>query len=170
MGSFSSGWKTDHTLLETIFLKTLFIVPARIQRELFILQKNQLEVESGLWRGSAIPDVLSRPYVLNAGRGDSEEADTAGHFMISSLISYWNYASLQTLRQTIVQRWLDNGFVVPTFIRAYWPYREELSVSLKMTESYYLKVSEKVDFTTHESQDIRKRKALHWSDRRSQIK
>ena len=135
--------ETDHKPLESIFRKSLFDAPSRLQRMLLRLQRYNLEVGYKPGPQMFIADHLSRASIRETGPQDEEfqvfAVEVEGMGPLNSVkISSERLAQLQkateqdpimqTLKTTILVGWPEHREQTPVHIREYWNYREELTL------------------------------------------
>jgi hypothetical protein len=143
---------SDYKPLEAIFKKPLLSAPKRLQRMLLRLQKYNIDVIYKKGRDLHIADFLSRAALPNIQItavtpqheifkiqhetrvfDDLDNINFADSVNISdkSLQAIREHTttdeSLQTLRTNILNGWPEEKDRVPTAIKQYWPYRDELS-------------------------------------------
>jgi len=135
--------ETDRKPLESIFKRSLISAPKRLQRMMLRLQKYDLKVPT-YKKGSEmyLADTLSRAFVQSSAvddtRGDAEK-DTESINMVQYLpVSETTQNIIRTatesdpvmkeLKTTIREGWPENKDLLPTRIRDYFPFREDLTL------------------------------------------
>ena len=142
---------TDHRPLAPIFTKPIFNAPKRLQRMLLRLQKYNLQVKYCPGKEMYIADMLSRAYlneqVPNAANEyeifyrkeevqlykEIEQINPAEHVRLSEKgvaeikAATQQDASLQELSLIIHKGWPEHKKDTSLSIRAYWPFRDELT-------------------------------------------
>ena len=124
---------TDHKPLVMIVNKGIVCAPPRLQRLLLKLQGYDFEIRYQAGKDNTLADVLSRlPSDMDT---KDVELDLRVDFIRFSddrvkaiKEETANDPTLQGLKCTIVQGWPENIKDVPTPIRQYWSFRDELSV------------------------------------------
>ncbi|KAL4008088.1 hypothetical protein ACER0C_001940 [Sarotherodon galilaeus] len=130
--------ESDHKPLEVIMKKPLSSAPARIQRLLMRLQKYQVQVQYKPGSEMYIADTLSRAYLPVTSSSDNHIEDQV-HMVISNLPvtsakleefrkEIRNDVTLTKLTETVLDGWPEARNQAATEIRAYWNYREQISV------------------------------------------
>ena len=127
--------ESDHKPLQSIFRKPLYQAPSRLQSILLTLQRYDLDVQYKPGKTMFLADTLSRAY-LNETK-EKLVPDLAVNLLSYLPISPEQYekfqnatledADLQTLQGIVKSGWPDVKAKVPLSIRAYWPYRDEIS-------------------------------------------
>ena len=134
--------QTDHKPLESIVQKPLHSAPKRLQRMLLQLQKYNLEWTYKKGTTMYLADTLSRAHLPDVCACDHELATNLAkidHTATTQLavtkdrltrISYTSADDpvLQVLRETIQQGWPEHKSRVPPCIRAYYDFRDELTI------------------------------------------
>ena len=144
--------QTDHRPLVPIFTKPIYNAPKRLQRMLLRLQKYALKVQYCPGKEMYVADMLSRAYLHEEPSTSNtdyqlfqlsqeaqvykeiEEIDPAKHVRLSvqGLANLREATSqddtLTELTKVIRQGWPDLKQKVPSSIRAFWPFRDELVV------------------------------------------
>ena len=135
--------ETDHKPLEVILRKPLFAAPKRLQRMMMQLQKYNLKVVYKRGTELYIADTLSRAYLSAPNQVDEEEQEfiravenvnMTKHLSISPerLQEFQEKtrddATLQDLKKNIENGWPDQRNKVLPRTRAYYKFRDELSV------------------------------------------
>ena len=130
--------ETDHKPLESIMKKPLNNAPTRLQRMLLKLQRYNLEVTYKKGTTIVLADTLSRAHLscVNVCEFSSnlESVDHTALLAVSeNRLQQIRHASandsvLTALQQTIQHGWPNDKKKVPTNIRAYYDYRDELIV------------------------------------------
>ena len=134
--------QTDHKPLESIVQKPLHSAPKRLQRMLLQLQKYNLEWAYKRGTTMYLADTLSRAHLPDVCACDHEVATNLAkidHTATTQLavtkdrLTRISYASaddpvLQVLRETIQQGWPEHKSRVPPCIRAYYDFRDELTI------------------------------------------
>lgn len=143
---------TDHKPLVPIFTKPIYNAPKRLQRMLMRLQKYSLKVQYCPGHKMYIADMLSRAYVLDYKPKAEEDFEIFKLQLEDQLfteieqISQIQYLRMQQSTQTqirqvtgkdptmqtlaeIIQRgWPDTRDDVPISARAYWGFKDELTL------------------------------------------
>ena len=130
--------QSDHKPLEVIMKKPLSSAPARIQRLLMRLQKYQVNVQYKPGKEMYIADALSRAYLPVTSSPDIE-IEAQVHMVISNLPvsnekleefrkETTNDVTLTKLIETVLNGWPETKSQAAQEIRAYWNFREEISV------------------------------------------
>lgn len=135
---------TDHQPLETICKKPLHKAPARLQKMLMRLQRYHFTIKYKKGTSLHLADTLSRaalPTPVHARvtgfevfRTElTEESDTHNPRLTETTESRLRAETrkdehLSKLMTTIVQGWPDDRNQVPQTLRAYWTYRDELTI------------------------------------------
>ena len=130
--------QSDHKPLEVIMKKPLSSAPARIQRLLMRLQKYQVNVQYKPGKEMHIADALSRAYLPVTSSPD-KEIEAQVHMVISNLPvsnekleefrkETTNDVTLTKLIETVLNGWPETKSQAAQEIRAYWNFREEISV------------------------------------------
>ena len=130
--------ETDHKPLESIMKKPLNNAPTRLQRMLLKLQRYNLVVTYKKGTTIVLADTLSRAHLscVNVCEFSSnlESVDHTALLAVSeNRLQQIRHASandsvLTALQQTIQHGWPNDKKKVPTNIRAYYDYRDELIV------------------------------------------
>ena len=127
--------QSDHKPLEVIMKKPLSSAPARIQRLLMRLQKYQVNVQYKPGKEMYIADALSRAYLPVTSSSDKEiEAQVISNLPVSNekLEEFrketTNDVTLTKLIETVLNGWPETKSQAAQEIRAYWNFREEISV------------------------------------------
>ncbi|XP_056016955.1 uncharacterized protein K02A2.6-like [Ostrea edulis] len=127
--------ETDHKPLQSIFRKPLHEIPARLQKMVLTLQCYDLDVTYKPGSTLVVADHLSRNYLNETTEKLVDE------FSVNALsylpITPEKYAELQKvasadlemmlLRKAILEGWPERRDQLPTEIRTYWNYRDELA-------------------------------------------
>ena len=132
--------ETDHKPLESIVQKPLHSAPQRLQRMLLSLQKYSLQWKYKKGTTMFLADTLSRAHppevcacevAVNLESID-HTADTLLAVSKENLLQIKHASSddpvLQVLRETIQYGWPENKKDVPLSIRAYYDFRDELTI------------------------------------------
>ena len=151
-GRESTTVHTDHRPLVPIFTKPIYNAPKRLQRMLLRLQKYNLQVRYQPGKEMYIADMLSRAYLNEqVPKADSdyaifqlqqeaqlykeiEQINPAEHVRLSEKglaeikVATQQDASLQELSTVILTGWPEHKNDLSLSIRAYWPFRDELTV------------------------------------------
>lgn len=150
--------QSDHKPLETIFKKTILCAPKRLQRMRLRLQKFNINVKYKKGKEMYIADLLSRAIqeeTKTKGQGNGKAEDDVNIFCIEKEDGIFkeiqeinmtdhinvtkkrleeiqretkNDTNLQTLKDVILAGWPNSIAEIPTHIRDYWPFKEELGV------------------------------------------
>ena len=125
--------ESDHKPLESIHLKNLTAAPPRLQRMLLRLQPYDLTIRYRPGKEVLLADALSR--LSPRERGPVKGMDVQIHLVqfssdkMRELRDATNKDSeLSALRETIIAGWPELQKEVPSVLKPYWPYRDELSV------------------------------------------
>ena len=125
--------KTDHKPLVMITQKPLVRAPPRLQRMLLRLQQYDFTIEYKPGKDMTLADTLSR--LPSPGNNDTIDLDlTIGQVRFSSeKIKSLQHETkhdptLSKLIATIIEGWPDSIQDLPTTIRSFWSFRDELSV------------------------------------------
>lgn len=124
---------TDHKPLVAIIQKGLVNSPPRLQRMLLKLQGYDMEVEYQPGKDIVLADTLSRlPSTHNTETIDLDVRVDFVRFSDERIQELRNKTKadpvLQALSETIVTGWPEAIKELPTSIRSYWSFRDELSV------------------------------------------
>ena len=124
---------TDHLPLVAIVQKGLINSPPRLQRMLLKLQGYDMEVEYQPGKEIVLADTLSRlPSVHNRETIDLDVRVDFVRISDGRIQELRNKTKddqvLRTLSETIVTGWPETIKELPTSIRSYWAFRDELSV------------------------------------------
>lgn len=128
--------ETDHKPLEAIAKKPLHLAPPRLQRILFDVMTYSPKIVYKRGNEIPIPDALSRDCILEA-LSPEENFDFFEVILdlpvpltsFKELVEETNKdEELKVLKAIIMNGWPDTIKDVPTEVRKYWNYREELSV------------------------------------------
>lgn len=144
---------TDHKPLETIFKKNLNSAPRRLQRMLLRLQKFDLTVSYKKGTEMYLADALSRAFtprkcanaaleedvvLLDDERGeaakDAESINMAQYLPVSEATQTALRAATESdpdmklLKTTIREGWPSSNTAVPTNVREYFNFRDELTI------------------------------------------
>ena len=124
-----------HKPLQSIFRKPLYQAPARLQSILLTLQRYDLEVEYKPGKLMFLADTLSRAYLKESN--EKLAPDIAVNSLSYLPITPEQYESfqlatredreLQTLQGIVKSGWPEAKTEIPITMRAYWPYRDEIS-------------------------------------------
>ena len=130
--------ETDHKPFEFIVLKSLNSAPNRLQRMLLRLQKYNLQVKYKKGEKMFLADTLSRAYLPEVHTCDfSQQLESMDHTKTHTLAENHNvqikHASsddpvLQVLCETVQGDWPESKSEVPECIRAYFDFRDELTI------------------------------------------
>ena len=135
--------ETDHKPLEAILKKPLLTAPKRLQRMMMRLQNYQLKVVYKKGQEMYIADTLSRAYLPSPNHVSQnelefirsvEEVDMTKHLAVTRerLAEFQQKtkddAVMQQLKYTIELGWPERREAVPSEIRAFYSYRDELTV------------------------------------------
>ena len=135
--------ESDHKPLEAILKKPLLAAPKRLQRMMMRLQNYQLNVVYKKGQELYIADTLSRAYIPFSNQVSQnelefirsvEEIDMTQHLAVTKerLADFQQKtkddAVLQQLKQTIQLGWPNTRDAVSTEVRAFYSYRDELTV------------------------------------------
>ena len=129
-GRESVNVETDHQLLEIIVRKPLSSAPKRLQRMLLQLQKYSLVVRYKKGQQRYLADTLSRAHLPEAQACESA-LEVAGIDHTSTLALQHASADdpvLCELHRTIQQGWPECKSDVTEVLRAYYDFRDELTV------------------------------------------
>ena len=142
---------TDHRPLIPIFTKPIYNAPKRLQRMLLRLQKYSLKVTYCPGKEMYIADMLSRAYLKETTSKSTsdyqifnlkqeaklykeiQDIDPAEHVRVSERglakirAATQKDPTLQEVAKTIHQGWPESKQDVPLLIRAFWPFRDELT-------------------------------------------
>ena len=128
--------ETDHKPLQSIFSKPLQNAPARLQRFLLQLQKYDLDVKWKPGKELFIADTLSRSFLQETKEElESEcEVNTIKNHLSVSDETYTKFQSetakdqeLCMLKQTVLEGWPNMKNQLPTPLRQYWSFRDEIT-------------------------------------------
>ena len=133
---------SDHQPLETIFKKPLSRAPRRLQRMMLRLQNYHFTVQYKKGKELFVADTLSRA-ALSDVHGMTQEydvfrVDLAQMDLSPNLVKPGTMSqireetvkdpSLMTLKKVVLGGWPSQKSEVPDEIRAYWDFRDEISV------------------------------------------
>ena len=124
---------TDHKPLVMIRQKPLTRAPPRLQRMMLKLQGYQLDIEYRPGREMTLADTLSR--LPNARNGETIDLDVRVDLVKFSTDRLNNIrdatkrdSTLNQLSEIITTGWPESIKEIPNPVRAYWSYRDELSI------------------------------------------
>ena len=124
---------TDHKPLEMIMQKPLVSAPPRLQRMLLKIQGYNFELEYRPGKELVIADALSR--LPNEENCETVEVDMQvdlvkfhSERLYNIRISTQQDPVLNELKEVILLGWPEKQKDLPTSLRSYWSYRDELSV------------------------------------------
>ena len=133
--------EADHKPLESMVQKPLHSAPQRLQRMLLSLQKYSLQWKYKKRTTMFLADTLSRAHPLEVGACEvavnlesiDHTADTLLAVSKEKLLQIKHVSSaddpvLQVLRETIQHGWPENKKDVPLSIRAYYDFRDKLTI------------------------------------------
>ena len=130
--------ETDHQPLELIVKKSLNIAPTQLQRMLLRLQRYCLDVTYKKGKQMYLADTLSRAYLTETHTCVISKAlenvdHTTSLAITKERLFQIQYASaddpvLVELRQVIMSGWPDHRAEVPEILRAYYDFRDKLTV------------------------------------------
>ncbi len=124
---------TDHKPLIMILQKNLIQAPPRLQRMMLRLQGYDFEIVYRPGKEMILPDSLSRlPNPSNRDQIDLDMRVDMIHFSPNKLSAIATESiadpTLSQLTEIIIAGWPDTMKEVPTQLREYWSFRDELSV------------------------------------------
>jgi hypothetical protein len=131
--------ESDHKPLETIVKKSLAAAPPRLQRMLLRLQRYTFTLKYKPGKELIVADALSRAYLPNSDH-DQELQDEIEYMVHATIlqkeatdemlqkIQNATTAEFETLKQTILSGWPETLKETPEQAKAYFTFREELSV------------------------------------------
>uniref|UniRef100_A0A8C7YWC8 Gypsy retrotransposon integrase-like protein 1 n=1 Tax=Oryzias sinensis TaxID=183150 RepID=A0A8C7YWC8_9TELE len=130
--------QSDHKPLENIVKKPLLSAPKRLQRMMLRIQKYDVDVMYVPGKDMLLADTLSRAYLPEHSSCGSVEAEIETVNMVLHLpiseqslnairVATEQDATLQTLQQTISKGWPNEKCKVPSQVRLYFSFKEELS-------------------------------------------
>ncbi|XP_014676736.1 PREDICTED: uncharacterized protein K02A2.6-like [Priapulus caudatus] len=124
--------QSDHKPLEMIHLKNISSAPQRLQRMLLRIQQYDLQLVYKPGKEVAVADALSRSPV-----SDSTTIDLDVKFHLVQFSEQRQHelrkatqsdSELQALESVILSGWPERQNELPTTLRQYWSYRDELSI------------------------------------------
>lgn len=128
--------ETDHQPLVTILSKPLHTAPARLQRMMLQLQKYTFQLKYKKGKHMYLADTLSRAPLKTTERHSNEAASfevmSIQHISSSRLEELRNHTAkdkdLQALSNIIQKGWPTNKINLPTSVRQYFTFRDELAI------------------------------------------
>ena len=133
---------SDHQPLETILKKPLSRAPRRLQRMMLRLQNYHFTVQYKKGKELFVADTLSRAALSDESgmtqeydvfRVDLTQMDLSPNLVKPGTMNQIREEtvkdlSLMTLKKVVLAGWLSQKSEVPNEIRAYWDFRDEISV------------------------------------------
>ena len=130
--------ETDHKPLQSIYKKGIHEMPARLQNVMFQLQKYDIEIVFKPGKSMFLSDHLSRSY-LNETNDDLIEEMAVNEIQLLSYLSVSpekrneirkvtsEDRELTLLKDVTIYDWPETKDTLPTELRMYWNYRDEIS-------------------------------------------